>query len=191
VEAQSVNGTQAPRLAQSRPSARAFRDAVGTFATGVTVVSTVRDGVDHAMTANAFTSVSLRPLLVLVCVAKIARFHEALLPDGELGRGWAVSVLGADSQPVAERLARRGRPLLGQLHGLSFSRGAHTNAPIFDDALAALECRTHAIHDGGDHSIVLGEVLSVVGPRASGTPPLLFYRGDYAHLSGDDFHDAP
>ena len=93
--------------------------AVGRFATGVTVVTAVDGGLDHAMTASAFTSVSLDPMLVLVCVENEARFHDAIIAAG----AWAVSILDASARPVAEWLATRGRPLHGQLDRIPF-RGA-------------------------------------------------------------------
>jgi flavin reductase (DIM6/NTAB) family NADH-FMN oxidoreductase RutF len=155
----------------------AFRRAAGRFASGIVVVSTSLDGVSHAMTATAFTAVSLDPLLVLVCVEKIARFHDAVLATGT----WAVSVLGDDSEKTAAWLATRGRPLAGQLDGIPCHPGPLTGAPILDRALSALECRTTAVHDGGDHSIIVGEVIGVTGPRAGGRP-LLYFAGQYRRL---------
>ena len=139
----------------------AFRRAAGRFASGIVVVSTSLDGVSHAMTATAFTAVSLDPLLVLVCVEKIARFHDSVLATGT----WAVSVLGEESEKAAAWLATRGRPLEGQLDAFRHHAGPATGAPILDDALTAMECRTTAVHDGGDHSIVVGEVVGVSEPR--------------------------
>jgi flavin reductase (DIM6/NTAB) family NADH-FMN oxidoreductase RutF len=155
-----------------------FRRVVGRFATGVAVVTAVADGVDHAMTVNAFTSVSLEPLLVLFCAEKVARFHDVVLATGE----WAVSVLGEDAQETSRWFATRGRPLAGQLDGWRYTRGEHTGAALFSDAVAALECRTHAVHDGGDHSIVVGEVLAVrlPNPRAA---PLVYFEGRYRGLA--------
>ena len=88
-----------------------FRLAMGRFATGVTVLTTFSGGHDHAMTANALTSVSMDPLLVLVCVEVDARFHDAITESGV----WGVSVLGVDQRPVAQWLSTQGRPLHGQL----------------------------------------------------------------------------
>ncbi len=139
----------------------AFRRAAGQFASGIVVVSTSLDGVSHAMTATAFTAVSLDPLLVLVCAEKVARFHDAVLTTGT----WAVSVLGAESEKAAAWLATRGRPLDGQLDAFRHQAGPVTGAPILDDAITAMECRTTAVHDGGDHSIVVGEVVGVSEPR--------------------------
>ena len=150
-----------------------FRQVAGRFASGVVMVSTRADGVDHAMTVTAFTSVSLDPLLVLFCAEKVARFHDAVLATGT----WAVSVLNEDAEKTARWLATRGRPLEGQLDAFRHHRGPLTAAPILDDALAAMECRTVAVHDGGDHSIVVGEVLAVSEPRPEGGPLLHYSRG--------------
>ncbi len=154
-----------------------FRRAAGRFASGIVVVSTCLGGTGHAMTVTAFTSVSLEPLLVLFCAEKIARFHDAVLASGT----WAASVLNEDSEKTARWLATRGRPLEGQLDAFRHHPGPLTAAPILDDALAAMECRTTAVHDGGDHSIVVGEVLGVSEPRPDGDP-LLHYAGRYARL---------
>ena len=158
----------------------AFRRAASRFASGIVVVSTSLDGVSHAMTATAFTAVSLEPLLVLVCAEKIARFHDAVLASGT----WAVSVLGEESEKAAAWLATRGRPLEGQLDAFRHHAGPATGAPILDDAITALECRTSAVHDGGDHSIVVGEVVAVTEPRATGAP-LLYYASRYRRLRDD------
>lgn len=154
-----------------------FRQAAGQFATGILVVSATLDGVPHCMTVSAFTSVSLDPLLVLFCAEKIARFHEAVLAAGS----WAVSVLDEDSEKLSRWLATRGRPLQDQLAGVAWHPGPLTGAPILDDALSAFECRTTAVHDGGDHSIIVGEVIGVTPPRTGGRP-LLFYASQYHRL---------
>jgi flavin reductase (DIM6/NTAB) family NADH-FMN oxidoreductase RutF len=168
----------------TRPEARpvtveTFRRAVGRFATGVTVVTAVEGGLDHAMTANAFTSVSLDPLLVLVCVENDARFHDAITAAG----AWGVSILDASARPVADWLATRGRPLHGQLDRIPFRRGV-TGAAILDQSSAWLECRTQAVHPGGDHDIVVGEVIALgLGDESGGA--LLYHRSGYRFL------DAP
>ena len=158
----------------------AFRLAAGRFPTGIVVVSATLDGVPHIMTVSAFTSVSLDPLLVLFCAEKIARFHDAVLAAGS----WAVSMLDEDSEKISRWLSTRGRPLAGQLDGVSHHPGPLTGAPILDRALSALECRTTAVHDGGDHSIVVGEVIGVAGPRSPGRP-LLYYAGRYRRLDDE------
>jgi len=135
----------------------AFRQAAGQFPAGIVVVTT---SAGHAMTVSAFTSVSLAPPLVLFCAEKIARFHDAVLAAGS----WAVSILAEDAEKTARRLATRGRPLDGQLDGLAHHPGPATGAPLLDGALATLECRTAAVYDGGDHSIIVGLVTAAVGP---------------------------
>jgi flavin reductase (DIM6/NTAB) family NADH-FMN oxidoreductase RutF len=157
---------------------QAFRRAAGRLPTGIVVVGTSLHGTSHVMTVSAFTSVSLDPLLVLFCAEKIARFHDAVLEAGI----WSVSVLDEGSEKTARWLATRGRPLDGQLDGISHHSGPVTGAPILDAALAALECRTTAVHEGGDHSIVVGEVVSVTEP-AEGSP-LIYFSGGYRRLAG-------
>lgn len=155
----------------------AFRATVGRFASGVTVLST-RDGdVDLAMTASAFASVSLDPLLVLVCVGRGARFHDAVLRAG----AWGVSVLAEDARAASEAFARRGAGTAEVLASHPHHRGERTGAVLLDAALATLECRTGAVHPAGDHSILVGEVLAhrVSDP---GGRPLLYYRGGYHQL---------
>ena len=136
----------------------AFRRAAGQFASGIVVVTTATG---HAMTVSAFASVSLDPPLVLFCAEKIARFHDAVLQASS----WAVSIMAEDDEKTARWLATRGRPLDGQLDGVVHHPGPATGAPVLDDALAYLECRTAAVHDGGDHSIIVGRVTGVGGPR--------------------------
>jgi flavin reductase len=153
-----------------------FRRAAGQFASGIVVVTT-RGG--HAMTVSAFTSVSLDPPLVLFCAEKIARFHDAVLAEGS----WAVSILAEDDEKTATWLATRGRPLDGQLDGVPHHPGPVTGAPVLDDALAVLECRTAAVHDGGDHSVVIGQVEGVAGPfDPVPRGPLVHYCGAYSRL---------
>jgi flavin reductase (DIM6/NTAB) family NADH-FMN oxidoreductase RutF len=155
-----------------------FRRAAARFVTGVTVVSTRVGATDHAMTANAFTSVSLDPVLVLVCVERDARFHDAVEAAGV----WGVSVLAEASRGASQWLATRGRPLHGQLDRVPHHRGEVTGVPLLDQSLATFECRTTALHPGGDHSIVVGEVVAVELPDVPGRP-LVYYRGGYTHLA--------
>lgn len=178
-------------------SRTAYRQALSRFATGVTIATTYVDDLDYAMTVTAFSSVSLDPPLVLVCVEKRARFHDAVLRGGV----WAVSVLSNGAAEVSERLATRGRPLGEQLDGIGYERGV-TGAAVLLDALARIECRTWATYDGGDHTIVVGEVVVATvreegteaadsagpdGPvessASSKSAPLLHFRGGYGNFS--------
>jgi len=155
-----------------------FRAALGQFASGITIMSTLQDGVAHAMTANAFTSLSLDPPLVLVCVDKGVRMHAAVLDCGY----WAVSVLAGEQRPIADRFARSGRDLYTQFDGIGTAAGPKTGCLVIEGALSWLECRTWATYDGGDHTIVVGEVLSLgVGdPAQAGA--LIYYAGGYREL---------
>ena len=155
-----------------------FRQAMGRLVQGVSVVTTLLDGHDHAMTANTVTSVSRDPLLVLVCVETESRFHDAVLGAGV----WGVSVLAADQRPLSEWFATRGRPLHGQLDRAAFHRGERTGVALLDGALTHLECRTSATHEAGDHVIVVGEVLGIEIPDSVG-PALVHYRGRYGSIA--------
>lgn len=158
----------------------AFRASLGHFASGVTVVSTVVAGVDHALTASAFTSVSLDPPLVCVNIGRRNRFLPAVLES----RVWAVSVLSEAGQGAATWFADSGRPLQTQFDSVPHSRGRLSGAALVDAAVAWLECRTWAEHDGGDHVMLVGEVLAAQVPSSTSPPerPLLYYRSDYGAL---------
>jgi len=156
-----------------------FRRAMGRFATGVTMVTTRSRDVDHAMTASALTSVSLEPLLLLVCVEREGRFHDAVLESG----CWGVSVLSGGHRSVADWLATRGRPLHGQLDRVPHHYGGQTGVALMDEALSTFECRTVNVHPGGDHSIVVGEVVSVTSAPHGHEAALVYYRGRYGTLA--------
>lgn len=156
---------------------REFRTAVGRFATGVTVVTTVAEGVHHGMTANSFTSVSLDPVLVLVSVDRESRFHDAVVDAGVFG----VSVLSAGQEAVARWFADRGRPRDDtQFADHPFHPGDATGVLLLDRALATFECRRHVVHEAGDHSLVVGEVVALSAMLAG--DPLVFYAGAYGRL---------
>lgn len=155
-----------------------FRQAMGRLVSGVTVLTTFSSGHDHAMTADTLTSVSLDPLLVLACVELDTRWHEAVLEAGVFG----VSVLAADQRPLSDWFATRGRPLHGQLDRAPHRRGGHTGVALLDGSLMHLECRTNAVHDAGDHAIVVAEVLSIDLPDTVG-PALVHFRGRYGSIA--------
>lgn len=160
------------------PTVDGFRTAMGRLATGVTVLTTFAGGHDHAMTANAITSVSIDPMLVLVCVEIDARFHDAITESGV----WGISVLSGTQRPTADWLSTQGRPLHGQLDRIGHHRGPVTGVALLDDALATIECRTTDIHPAGDHSIVVGEVVSLSTTDHPGDA-LLYYRSRYTTLN--------
>lgn len=151
-----------------------FRQVMGRYPTGVTVLTTVRDGEPVAMTANSIMSVSVDPLLMLACVERASRFHDAVLSAGV----WGVSILPASAQPAADRLATRGRPARGMLDGIAHHLGALTGVALLDDSVSALECRTTAVYPGGDHSIVVAEAVAL-HLSDDDRPALLYHRGGY------------
>jgi len=154
-----------------------FRLAMGRFATGVTVLTTIASGHDHAMTANAITSVSLDPMLVLVCVEVDARFHDAIREAGV----WGISILDASQRPTADWLSTQGRPLHGQLDRIAHRRGEETGVALLEQSLATMEVRTTDMHPAGDHSIVVGEVVSLSTTDHPGDA-LVYYRSRYTAL---------
>jgi len=156
------------------PTEGEYRATVGLFATGITVVTANAVGVEHGMTLNAFASVSLDPLLVLVCVERDAVMHKVLEEAGS----FALSVLAEDQEPIARYFADSSRPAgAAQFAGVGYRIGAATGAPLLDGALAWLECELERAYDGGDHSIFLGRVLAV--KRGTPRDPLLYFGGAY------------
>jgi flavin reductase (DIM6/NTAB) family NADH-FMN oxidoreductase RutF len=150
-----------------------FRSVLGRFASGVTIVTT-RDaaGEDHGMTVSAFCSLSLTPPLVLVCIEHSATMHDAI----RSADAFAVSILASGQEALSRRFSSPESS--HRFDGIGYSRGAN-GAPLIDDALAHIECRRIAHHPGGDHSLVIGEVVAAT---AYDERPLLYYRGGYAQL---------
>jgi flavin reductase (DIM6/NTAB) family NADH-FMN oxidoreductase RutF len=152
---------------------RAFRRVIGQFATGVTVITVQRDDVIHGMTANAVTSVSLDPPLVLFCVAKTTRMASLL--NG--ATGFAINLLAADQETVSRQFAGTQKDRAVQTVELEHG----PVAPILAGGLGALSCVAEARHEGGDHWIVVGRVVALHeadGARA----PLVFFRSRYHHI---------
>jgi flavin reductase (DIM6/NTAB) family NADH-FMN oxidoreductase RutF len=152
-----------------------FRRVVSHFASGVTVVTSLRpDGRPCGLTASAVCSVSLEPTLVLVCVKKAADSHGYIEQSGV----FAVNVLGDGK---GETLARRfaGHDMDWKFTGVAF-RPEHTGAPVLDEALAWLDCRVTERCIGGDHTVFVGEVVAADAGEGS---PLLYYRGGYGRFA--------
>jgi flavin reductase len=161
------------------PTSRQYRDAVGMFATGITVVTARAGGFGHGMTANSFASVSLDPLLVLVCVVRDAVMHKVLDDVGSFG----VSVLAAGQEDLARYFSDPARPMgMAQFLPLDWHPAPGTGTPLLDGALAWLECTVEATYPGGDHSVFLGRVQWVQVGEAGG--PLLYWAGGYLPLEG-------
>jgi flavin reductase (DIM6/NTAB) family NADH-FMN oxidoreductase RutF len=155
---------------------RTLRDALGCFATGVTVVTCVdQEGRPAGLTVNSFTSVSLDPPLLLVCLKKDASSARALIGASH----FAINVLQTGQQPASITFSTRGEDRFGRT---PWSRG-EAGAPILEDSLCVFECEHHAAHDGGDHHILVGKVVKASFDAS--VDPLLFFRGRYRRLHFD------
>ena len=153
-----------------------MRDALGCFATGVTVVTCLdAEGKPVGLTANSFTSVSLDPPLLLVCIAKQAASASAMIAASH----FAVNVLQTGQQPASIRFATRHEDRFGPN---DWSPG-ECGAPVLEKSLGVFECETQAVHDGGDHHMLIGQVANA---RFDGSlDPLLYFRGRYRRLHFD------
>ncbi|MEO5611699.1 MAG: flavin reductase family protein [Sphingomicrobium sp.] len=155
---------------------RTLRDALGCFATGVTVVTCFdADGAPVGITANSFTSVSLEPPLLLVNVHQQAASARALSAASH----FAVNVLQTGQQPASIRFSTRDEDRFGPN---DWSPGEY-GAPVLGDSLSVFECERHAIYDGGDHHMLVGHVLKASFDAS--LDPLLYFRGSYRRLHFD------
>jgi flavin reductase (DIM6/NTAB) family NADH-FMN oxidoreductase RutF len=156
---------------------RAFRSTMGLFTTGVTVVAVHHAGQVHAMTANAVTSLSLDPPLIIFCVSRTAKMAAHL----EAGQVFAINILRAEQQALSDYFA--GRPRTNGIPRFEFERWEGT--PRLQECAAALACRVEEQMPGGDHWIIVGRVLSThqgTEPRQ----PLVFFGGKYARLAAEE-----
>ncbi len=150
----------------------AFRAVMGRFASGVTVVTTTdAAGVDHGMTVSAFASVSLEPPLVVMCIDHAASIHDVLVACEH----FAVNILSSTQEALARRFAETGAQ---RFDGIGYEHGER-GMPVLHDVLAYLECRRTALHEAGDHTVIIGETLAASVRDAR---PLLYYRGGFAQL---------
>ncbi|MEU4525429.1 flavin reductase family protein [Amycolatopsis sp. NPDC024027] len=155
-----------------------LRQALGQFATGVTVLTAGGEDA-HGMTANAFTSVSLEPPMVLCCVSKAARMHASIVTAGSFG----VNILAAEQEDVSKYFADWRRPGgMAQFEAVGYTTGRKTGSPLLTGALAWLECELAEVLEGGDHSIFLGQVVAT--SRGTGEQALVFYGGGYHRIDG-------
>ena len=149
-----------------------FRRALGHFASGVTVVTSKgEDGLLRGITVSAFSSVSLDPPLVLICIDKKASLHDHL----KEGRHFAVNILADDQEIISRRFASKEAD---RFEGLGHREGG-TGAPLINGALATIECRIVHAYPGGDHTIIVGEVLATEVIEGG---PLAYFRGGYVRL---------
>ena len=151
----------------------AFKSAMSHFASGVTIVTTEHDGKPYGMTVASFASLSLHPPLVLVCIEKSVKTHEAIATAGKFG----VSILAASQADVSGRFASKRDD---KFDGINILRG-NNGVPLISGALTTLECKVHQQLPGGDHSIFVGEVTDChITPEGA---PLVYFRSGYREIT--------
>ena len=152
-----------------------FRQVLGNWGSGVTIVATPgRDGKPYGLTVSAFSSVSLDPPLILVCLDNRISGLQSFRDSGKFG----VSILSEDQTELSTLFAKKDSQRPAELYFTG-----RTGVPLINGALATLECKIQAIYAGGDHQILVGEVDSgALGTAKDGKGPLLYFRGKYAKL---------
>jgi 3-hydroxy-9,10-secoandrosta-1,3,5(10)-triene-9,17-dione monooxygenase reductase component len=150
--------------------ARLFRDVLGRFASGVTVVTTTSNGEPVGMTCQSFSSVSLDPPLVLFVPAKSSRSWPLIQRSGR----FCVNFLAADQAELSNTMASRGTDKFGDV---KWTPSARTGSPVLEGSLAHVDCTIHTVHEAGDHYVVIGRVVDL-GTDID-ADPLLFFRGTY------------
>lgn len=159
-----------PEDPEALAAARRFRDVLGRFASGVTVVTTTSNGEPVGMTCQSFSSVSLDPPLVLFIPAKTSRAWPLIQRSGK----FCVNFLAHDQAELSNQMASRGAD---KFAGVSWTPSETTGSPVLDGTLAHVDCTIHSAHEAGDHYVVIGRVLDLAirGER----DPLLFFQGKY------------
>lgn len=154
-----------------------FKQALGCFGSGVTVITVKTADGDHGMTASAFCSLSLDPPLVLVCVETKNATHAHL----KAAEGFAVNILAASQKDWSNRFAGY-PPMDDRFADIEVERAPHSGAAWLPGSLARLDCALHDVADGGDHSIFIGRVeRCTVGEEAA--TPLIYWKGSYRNLA--------
>lgn len=165
---------EVPEDPAAQAAARKFRDVLGRFASGVTVVTSMSGGDPVGMTCQSFSSVSLDPPLVLFIPAKTSRAWPLIQRSGR----FCVNFLGADQAELSNTMASRG---VDKFAGLDWTPSEATGSPLLPGTLAHVDCTIHAVHEAGDHYVVIGRVLDLA---TSDVPdPLLFFQGSYRTTS--------
>ncbi len=156
-------------------SARKFRDVLGRFCTGVTVVTSMSDGEPIGMTCQSFSSVSLSPPLVMFCPARTSRAWPLIQRAGF----FAVNLLAHDQGDLSDAMATKG---VDKFSDVTWKQSQATGAPLLDGVLGWVDCSIHAVHEAGDHYVVIGRVKDLDVSEAP--HPLLFFEGRYTRTHG-------
>jgi len=158
-----------------RLTSEEFREVIGHFASGVTVVTVSVDGRPYGTTASAVTSLALEPPMLLVCMNRESETGRAMASAGS----FAVNILGEDHEELSNLFAKKGADRFSATPW----RVGVSGAPVLEEAIAYLDCNFEAEYPGGDHKIIVGRVLDL--DMREGALPLLFYQGGYSRM-----HDA-
>ena len=159
-------------MPHSLPAQNSFRQACSRFATGITISTVIGpDGAPHGLTANSFTSVSLDPPLVLICIDQRANIVDPF----RVSKYFGINVLGSDQPELSNRFAGRGQDRFG---GVSWRPGQY-DVPLLDGSIAQFECAVKSVIEAGDHLIFIGEVVAA---EFFDGEPLLYFRSRYVKL---------
>jgi 3-hydroxy-9,10-secoandrosta-1,3,5(10)-triene-9,17-dione monooxygenase reductase component len=157
--------------------ARIFRNVLGQFCTGITIITTSHDDVPVGFACQSFAALSLEPPLVLFCPTKVSRSWKAIEASGK----FCVNMLTESQQNVSARFGSR-EP--NKFEGIDWHTSA-LGSPVIEGSLAYIDCTVASVHDGGDHFVVFGAVQSLSEVAEIKPRPLLFYRGDYTGIEPD------
>lgn len=159
---------------EAQAAARKFRDVLGCFASGITVITTISGGEPVGMTCQSFSSVSLDPPLIMFVPARSSRAWPLIQRSGR----FCVNVLAADQEHVSGQMATKG---VDKFAGIDWTPAAATGSPVIDGTLAHLDCTIHAVYEGGDHYVVIGKVAHLETNLATEAveEPLLYFKGRY------------
>ena len=157
---------------EAQAAARRFRDVLGCFASGITVITTMSGSEPVGMTCQSFSSVSLDPPLVLFVPARTSRAWPLIQRAGR----FCVNVLASDQEHISGQMATKGAD---KFAGIAWEPATATGSPVIKGALAHLDCTIHAVYEGGDHYVVIGKVEHLESDAAGRAEPLLYYQGRY------------
>lgn len=158
-------------------AARRFRDVLGRFASGVTVVTAMSGGAPVGLTCQSFSSVSLNPPLVVFIPAKGSRAWPMIQRSGR----FCVNFLADGQAELSNQMASRG---VDKFAGVSWTPSEQTGSPVLEGTLGYVDCQIHSVHEAGDHYVVIGRVLDLDIPDPGAHKPLLFFQGKYS-TTGD------
>ncbi|WP_436699829.1 flavin reductase family protein [Nocardioides sp. BYT-33-1] len=158
----------------AQAAARRFRDVLGCFASGITVITTMSDGEPVGITCQSFSSVSLDPPLVTFIPARSSRAWPLIQRAGR----FCVNILAADQEHISGQMATKGAD---KFAGIDWAPARATGSPVIAGTLAHLDCTIHAVYEGGDHFVVVGRVehLETHAEDAAVVEPLLYFKGRY------------